>query len=176
MQKHSCSERQIIACLQERFIGADRCPGDGECCSNSGSWKHEWFAYIFCSWRERSRLPNGHTVRMVVPKNGFPHCAGNSKVCCKCIYARLPFPSITVPCMSIRHDRDFKTRLGNDRKNTYRRNIEVKLWKGDVGHWLTLFSSTYLSLDWYIRSVFPVPMTCYSPFGTQKAPMCTFLI
>ena len=35
--------------------------------------------------------------------------------------------------MSIRHDRDFKTRLGNDRKNTYRRNIEVKLWKGDVG-------------------------------------------
>ena len=78
--------------------------------------------------------------------------------------------------MSIRHDRDFKTRLGNDRKNTYRRNIEVKLWKGDVGHWLTLFSSTYLSLDWYIRSVFPVPMTCYSPFGTQEAPMCTFLI
>lgn len=131
---------------------------------------------FFCSWRERSRLPNGHTVRMVVPKNGFPHCAGNSKVCCKCIYARLPFPSITVPCMSIRHDRDFKTRLGNDRKNTYRRNIEVKLWKGDVGHWLTLFSSTYLSLDWHIRSVFPVPMTCYSPFGTQKAPMCTFLI
>ena len=108
---------------------------------------------------------------MVVPKNGFPHCAGNGKVCCKCIYARLPFPSITVSCMSIRHDRDFKTRLGNDRKNTYRRNIEVKLWKGDVGHWLTLFSSTYLSLDWYIRSVFPVPMTCYSPFGTQKAPM-----
>ena len=97
-------------------------------------------------------------------------------MCCKCIYARLPFPSITVPCMSIRHDRDFKTRLGNDRKNTYRRNIEVKLWKGDVGHWLTLFSSTYLSLDWHIRSVFPVPMTCYSPFGTQKAPMCTFLI
>ena len=31
---------------------------------------------------------------MVVPKNGFPHCAGNSKVCCKCIYARLPFPEI----------------------------------------------------------------------------------
>ena len=118
--------------------------------------KDEWFAYIFGSWRERSRLPNGHTVRMVVPKNGFPHCAGNSKVCCKCIYARLPFPSITVPCMSIRHDRDFKTRLGNDLKNTYRRNIEVKLWKGDVGHWLTLFSSTYLSLDWHIRSVFPV--------------------
>ena len=55
-----------------------------------------------------------------------------------------------------RHDRDFKTRLGNDRKNTYRRNIEVKLWKGDVGHWLTLFSSTYLSLDWHIRSVLPI--------------------
>ncbi len=35
-------------------------------------------------------------------------------------------------------------------------------------HCIMVFSSMYILLDLYVRSAFPVPMACLSPFGTHR--------
>ena len=81
---------------------------------------------------ERPRLPDGHSFRIVVSQDGFPHCAVNGKACCKCLYARLPYPSITASYMSLCCNRDFKARLGNDRRR-FGGDVSSMEWRSGAG-------------------------------------------